>query len=258
MFKRVSTASVVAIALLALTGCTTGSTTGGGSAEPTPTATTPAAPVLSVPETAFAGSVSVMVNGGPLDGGTTATVYAFPVGWEEQETPSCTGTPQRAEISINGTGKDQEVQLSIPDGYSYWMLSAGDFTTECGAPGALTMAASELKLRVSAPGGQANVPMNIAVSTARGDSESPPVPVSMTVYGPWDNLPEAERGTCDSPSAASVEGQLDLAAVGYIDTQLEWTPTEPGVYAVSVATEDGPRWLAEDTCEEWTTFTVTP
>lgn len=227
--KLAAAASGLVLALAA--GCSAG-----GPQEPTPEpgGQEPSL-ALSVPETVTVGSrMQVVIESQGLEG-EKATLYQFEQGFTEDE-PTCREDPETREVTLQSGPQTVDLPAETP-GDVWFVLSAGEMTTECAADGSVTRAmmspTGELRLedRSTVELGQ--------ISYYVGVSEAPPKPVkawklTTTWHGPYKTIPDAEAASCEE-SDISTSSKITKASgqTGDNQQQTRVKITEPGVYRVT-------------------------
>ena len=257
--NRILTAVLVLGLMFLLTSCTTGS-----SPVPTPTSTEealPTEPTLRVPPEATGSSVLLQVSGGHLPAGTPATIYRFDSRWDTAA-PTCTDSKAETfELTLNGDGKWQQINVTVIPGITHWVLVAGDYASPCGDPNAQTLFRVETQANVFTgdPTAQSRVGESMRVDV---EITSPPTPEQITgtvlILGPWRTVPEAQAVNCKAASVAfRLPLTIDYGGVSPRGT-VEFTPTTPGTYVAIVQTKQTGQSTALDTCEtgETAVFTV--
>lgn len=254
MLKKTFAAVALIITAGLLAGCapTTGKPTG----TPTPTVTAADTPSLKVPEMATGNSATLMVNGGKLKKGTTATIYRFDSEWDAATVTCDDASAETREITITGDGNDQTVPFPVAPGIVSWVLVAGDFSTPCDGPGSRTTVLITTTIAVygGAAGDKTAVGQEKTI-TVDGTSLPATIPVTATVnvLGPWKNLPEAQAAGCGNraPVAASSDVKMtkDPGKVTH-EYDTTFTPTKAGVYRVIVTLPKTAQSTPVDTCAD--------
>jgi hypothetical protein len=262
MLKKMTTATTALLLAGVLAGCSAGETE--TTATPTPTPTLAATPTLKVPEKYTGSSVPLLVNGGQLESGTTATVYRFPGGWDGEPATCDDNGAETREITINGEGEDQQISFPVTEGVVSWVLVAGDFTTECGGEGSTTTVLIDTDIDVSlgssterTPVGQ---PKEISI-VGKKLSAGVPATATVDVLGPWATLPEQAAAGCEDADVAFSDQLQMIDEINKVtDTYAtQFTPTKAGVYQVVVRIPETAQSTEVDTCADGTdaaTFVV--
>jgi hypothetical protein len=262
MLKKMTTATAVLLLAGMLAGCSAGETD--ATTEPSPTPTLAATPTLKVPEKYTGSNVPLLVNGGQLEQGTTATVYRFPGGWDGLPATCDDNRAETREISITGDGSDQQISFPVTEGVVSWVLVAGDFTTECGGEGSTTTVLIDTAIDVSLGSSTERTPIGEPKEISIvGKKLSAEVPATATVdvLGPWATLPEQAAAGCEGADVAFSDQLQMIDEINKVtDTYTtQFTPTEAGIYQVIVRIPETAQSTEVDTCADGTnaaTFVV--
>lgn len=247
--KKILTALTLSAAAVLMTGC---AGTTAPASTPTPTEEkTPEKPTLKVPPKIAGTSATVYVSGGKLPKDSRATVYRYDSGWDAG-TPTCDDPKaEKREITLNGEGTFQPASFSVLPGVAHWVLVVDGYATPCGGEGSSTTVQVETALTVF-NGDEAE-------PTKLGDErevmiqiDSDPTPEHVTgkvnLLGPWKTLPEARAADCTTAKPAqTMPLNLDYTGVA-IDSRHQVKPTEPGIYLITVKTDESEQSTAVDTC----------
>lgn len=244
--KKLFAASAIAAVALSLSAC------GGVKDEPTPTPTAEARPVLKVPTTMTGSMASLIVNGGDMEAGSKATVYAYTGGWDAKKITCDDPTAVSQTVTLAGGGTEQTVSFPVKPGITGWVLVAGDFATPCNAEGSLTTVkvAGNIEVLTAKDPAKAGEDRKITV-WAKGKPETLPVTADVTVFGPWATIPEAMAADCKTAAVAGgAKVEIKPTSGGSVSDQFGTTfkPEKPGVYRVTAAMPDTDQSSAADTC----------
>jgi len=227
--------------------------------ETTAAPTAPSSPTLRVPETATGSSVQLEVHGGNLPKGTPATIYRFDGGWSG-ETPTCDDpNVETRDATLIGGSEYQVIPFPVITGVEHWVLVAGDFTTPCGDPNAATTVLVETALDTYVSGiSQGGTkddrlpvgePRQIEVKDKSVGEITVPMPVTVTISGPWKTVPEAKAADCAKATAAvSIDLKIEHSESNPDSATTEFTPSQPGVYKVAVTADETGQTTAFDGC----------
>ncbi|PPH34148.1 hypothetical protein [Rathayibacter rathayi] len=247
----VAIAAAAAIAL-SLTGCGSSAT---ARPTPTPTATVADTPTLKVPEQMNGTNATIIINGGPVERGTKATLYAFNSGWTTS-TPTCSDPKAvTRDVTILGDGSDQSVSIPVTPGIIDWVLAVGSFTTPCADPGARTtvLVTGEVAALVDTTTSAAVTTVGAPKVITVWGKTLPALAVTATVKvaGPYASLPEAKAADCASPSAKQISLQATFDPTGAAQQKpVMVMPNQAGVYVVTVELPATSQSTADDTCTD--------
>lgn len=251
MKSRITGSVIAGLTALALAGCGGADTSDEPTAEPTATA----APSLKVPTVVKAGSnASIIVNGGDLERGTKATVYAFEGGWDRTKITCDDTTADAREVTITGDGSDQTVSIPVQAGIIGWVLVAEDFSTDCNEDGSITTAKIPGEAALLTDKAPSAVATERAITVfAKGIPETLPTTATVKVLGPWKTLPEAEAAKCETApvvTTRSVEIPPSTESNASSQYGTTFTPDQAGIYRLTVAIPETEQSTAVDSCAD--------
>lgn len=258
--NKLRSLAIGSIGLLALAGCS--------ASEPAPEEEKPAtqAPTLSVPDVTEEGSVTVRVNTGSVETGETIHVSAFGGGFDTK-TPSCNQEADGADMKVSGPGQEQDVTVQLPEaGYYQMSLSAPGYTSDCASESARTTAKTNPNIfldgNLEADGETTyekvrGKPFDATVILTDGVPKKRPLPVDVTVLGPFSTEPELRASQC-SPEKAISNQKLqwsgkEKSGTGTPHSTAKVTIDDvPGLYLVTAKlNETEQNFAAETSCDNY-------
>ncbi len=255
MKKHLTVTFIAAAAVLSLAACS-----GGGSEQAAPTATQASKPSLKVPTTMTGTTANLIVNGGNLVKGTSATVYAYAGGWDAAKITCDDPSAVSQALTITGDGSEQTVAFPVRPGIVGWVLVAGSFSTPCNAEESRTTVkvAGNVDILTPKEHTKAGVARPITV-WAKGKPETLPVMANVKILGPWATIPEAIAADCKTaPVAGGAKVEIKPTTGGNVSDQFNTsiTPDKIGVYRVTASLPETAQSTAVDTCEDGAQPTV--
>lgn len=245
--KSLGITAIGACLALILSGC-------GGPSTPEQTEA-PRQPVLSVPTTSKGGSATLAVYSGDLEKGTKVDVYAFPLGWENNETDCTDAGAEKRELTVRSTGTEQNVTFQIESGVTAFVLAGPGFSTPCNAKESRTVQKNLVNISVSTPKDAASTGKEAGLSVSTrdyyADEGARGMDASVKALGPWPTIPEASAAGCEgAPLAQSAKVALKPIDKGSLKANFPFKMTfkEPGVYRLVSSVPETERTAAFDSC----------